>query len=226
MTSIPTRKRTPLLALRARITAVRSLPWGGLLAVLFLLQNWSLSLAKADETTAVRVFDTHATSRVPLSSDAVCNHRNWTLVPEDTTAHKFKGDLVLINSKLAVVLRRSGRGAEVYSLESNGATLRAELVALGSDPSAALSTTKILENTADTASVDATYRTPKGERLTLGYELKQGQVYVQTQPRSGATGLQVNAPCRFAVLPDFFADDMVVDATQLMVPQTELPSEN
>ena len=223
---MPTRKRTPLLALRARITAVSSLPWGGLLAVVFLLQNWPLSLAKAEETTAVRVFDTRASSRVPLSSDAVCNHRNWTLVPEDTTAHKFKGDLVLLNSKLAVVLRRSSRGAEVYSLESNGATLRAELVALGGDPSARLFAVKIVENTADTASVDATYQTSKGGRLTLGYELKQGQVFVQTQPRSGATGLQVNAPCRFAVLPDFFADDMVVDATQLMVPQTELPSEN
>ena len=226
MISVPIKERTPLPALRVRITAASSLPWAGLLVVLFLLQGWFPSLAKADETTAVRVFDTRATSRVPLSSDAVCNHRNWTLVPEDTTAHKFKGDLVLLNCKLAVVLRHSGRGAEVYTLESNGATLRAELVALGSDPAAALSAVKIVENTADTASVDASFKTSKGERLTLGYELKQGQVFMQTQPRSGATGLQVNAPCRFAVLPDFFADDMVVDATQLMVPQTELPSEN
>lgn len=226
MTFVPTKERTPLSALRAHLTAASSPPWGGLLAVLFLLHGWSPSVAKADETTAVRVFDTRATSRVPLSSDAVCNHRNWTLVPEDTTAHKFKGDLVLLNSKLAIVLRRSGRGAEVYSLESNGATLRAELVALGGDPSTRLFAVKIVENTADTVSVDATYKTSKGGRLTLGYELKQGQVFVQTQPRSGATGLQVNAPCRFAVLPDFFADDMVVDATQLMVPQTELPSEN
>src|ERR1039458_578621 len=100
MTSLPTNERTPLLALRARITAARSLPWGGLLAVLFLLQNWSPSLSKADETTAVQVLDTRTTSRVPLSSDAICNHRNWTPVPEDSTVHKFKGDLVLLNSKL------------------------------------------------------------------------------------------------------------------------------
>jgi hypothetical protein len=226
MISVPTNERTPLPAFRAHITAARSLPWGGLLVVLFLLQGWSHSLSKADETTAVRVFDTRTTSRAPLSSEAIRNRRDWTLVPEDTTAHKFKGDLVLLNRKLAVVLRRSGRGAEVYTLEANGATLRAELVALGSDPSAALAAVKIVENTADTASVDASFKTPKGERLTLGYELKQGQVFVQTQRRSGATGLLVNAPCRFAVLPDFFADDMVVDATQLMVPQTELPSEN
>jgi hypothetical protein len=226
MISAPKKERTPLPALRVRISAARNLVWGGLLVVLFLLQCRSPSSAKAEETTGVQVFDARATSRAALSSDAICNHRNWTLVPEDTRAHKFKGDLVLLNSKLAVVLRRRGRGAEVYSLESRGATLRAELVALGDDPSASLSAVKIVENAADSVSVDATYKTSKGGRLTLGYELKPGQVFVQTQPRSGATGLQVNAPCRFAVLPDFFADDMVVDATHLLVPQTELPSEN
>ena len=84
MTSVPTKERRPLLALRAHITAARSLPWGGLLAALFLLQNWSPSLSKAGEATVVRVFDTRATFQVPLSSDAICNHRNWTLVPEDS----------------------------------------------------------------------------------------------------------------------------------------------
>jgi hypothetical protein len=226
MNSVPTKERAPVPALRARVTSAGSLPWVGLLMFLVFLEGLSVSLAAAEETMAVQVFDTRATSRVALSSDAVLSRRNWTLVPEETTAHKFKGDFVFLNGKLAVVLRRSGRGAEVYSLESDRALLRAELVGIGGTVSAALSTVKILENTPATASVDATYKTAKGDLLTLGYELSQGQVFVQTQPRSAATALQVNAPCRFAVLPDFFADDMVVDATQVTVPQTELPSEN
>jgi len=210
----------------ARMTAARSLPWTGLLAGLFALQGSCPSLTMAGEMTGVQVFDTRATSRASLSSEAICDHPKWALVPEATTAHKFKGDAVLVNGKLAVVLRRSGRGAEVYSFEAGSATPRAELVAVGSGPSSLLSTVKIVENSPDSASVDATYKTADGKLLTLGFELKQAQVFVQTQVRSGAEGLRVNAPCRFAVLPDFFADDLVVDATQVMVSQTELPSEN
>ena len=36
----------------------------------------------------------------------------------------------------------------------------------------------------------------------------------------------MGAPCRFAVLPDFFGDDIVVDASTLSVSRAELPSEN
>src|SRR5512140_185527 len=131
MNSVPTKEHTPVPALHARMTTAKSLPWADLLVVLCLLQGLLPSLAKAGESTAVQVFDTRVTSRVPLTSDGVCEHRNWTLVPEDTTDHTFKGDLVLLNGKLAVVLRQNGRGAELYSLESNRATLRTELVGIG-----------------------------------------------------------------------------------------------
>ena len=36
----------------------------------------------------------------------------------------------------------------------------------------------------------------------------------------------VNAPCRFVVLPDFFADDTVVDACQLPVAAADIPGEH
>ena len=130
------------------------------------------------------------------------------------------------NGKLAVVLRRKGRGAEVYAAGPKGFTMRAELVGVGQAPATALTLVRIVENNPGSVAVDATFKAAKGGALTIGYELKLGQVFVQTQPRSGAVGLQVLAPCRFAVLPDFFADDMVVDATELPVADTELPSEN
>ena len=210
----------------ARMTVAGGNSWAGLFIVLALLQVGSPSLARAEAAAGVQVFDTRTTSRTALSSDALGTHPKWSAVPEDTTAHKFKGDTVLFNGKLAVVLRRRGRGAEVYGLDTKGATLRAELVAIGSGLSSSLSTVNIIENAGDGVSVDATYKTTDGKSLTVGYELKPGQVFVQTQSRSGASGLQVNAPCRFVVLPDFFADDLVVDATQVTIPQTELPSEN
>jgi hypothetical protein len=107
-----------------------------------------------------------------------------------------------------------------------GLVLRAELVAVAGAPAAALAEVKIVENNPGSVAVDAAFKTSQGQSLRLGYELKLGQVFVRTRPRSGASGLQVVAPCRFAVLPDFFADDIVVDATETAVAEMELPSEH
>jgi hypothetical protein len=189
------------------------------------LASWSLG-ARAEEALAVQMFDTGTAASEPLSSEQMLSRPGWTLLPEDKTDYKPKGDLVLSNGRLAVAFRQRGHGAELYAVNGRAAVQRAELVALGSAPANTLSAVKLTENSSGSASVDATFKTATGESVTIGYELKLGQVFVQTQPRAGAVGMQVVASCRFAVMPDFFADDMVVDATALPVQETELPSEN
>jgi len=175
-----------------------------LIAVFFVLQN----LAWAQAPMSVQLFD------------AISNYEQRKLVPEDNTQHRFRGDVVVTNGKIALALRH--RGAELYT----GTTKRAELVAVGKTPAISLSAVKIIENNPSSVALDATFKTAKGESLTVGYELKVGQVFVETRSRSGATALRVMAPCRFAVLPDFFADDFVVDAATIAAAEVELPSEN
>lgn len=175
---------------------------------------------------AVEVFDTGAAAAAPLSPEAFARKAGWTVVPEDEIQRPFQGDVVLMNGKLAMVLRRQGRGAEVYAVTPTGPRMRAELVAVANTAAAAFATVKLLENTPSGVALEATFKTAEGRPFTLAYELKLGQVFVQTQPRAGATGLQIVAPCRFAVLPDFFADDIVVDAAELPVAEADLPSEN
>ena len=43
---------------------------------------------------------------------------------------------------------------------------------------------------------------------------------------SGEAILHVECPSRFAVLPDFFADDILFDARKVPLDRVELPSEN
>ena len=190
------------------------------------LLNLCVQPAQAQVLPAMQLFDTSVRLPAALSLDALSMRDKWTLLPEDETKHKFKGDAVISNGKLAIALRQQGRGAEVYAATPKGWVLRAELVAVADAPAALLSLVKIVENTSGGVAVDATFKTAKGKALTIGYELKLGQVFVQTQSRSDTKALQVLAPCRFAVLPDFFADDIVVDATELAAAQTELPSDN
>ena len=87
------------------------------------------------------------------------------------------------------------------------------------------SSVKIVENNPGGVTVEAAFQA-EGKPLAVGYELKMGQLFVKTEPKEGVRALRVEAPCRFAVMPDFFADDIMLDATELPVSRAELPSEN
>ena len=149
-------------------------------------------------------------------------------MPEDDTTHKFLGDAVVLNDRLALVARRGGPGAELYSLEAQGPLLRAVLTPAGAVPPGKLASIKIAGNEPGEVAIDVTFQSPGGKTLGLRYELAMGQPFVGTEPIRGTetTGLSVVAPCRFVVLPDFFADDIVIDAAEIPVATAELPSEN
>src|SRR5262249_28580530 len=51
-------------------------------------------------------------------------------------------------------------------------------------------------------------------------------ITVQVEPGAGAAKLRVECPSRFLVMPDFFADDITLDATKMPLDAIELPSEN
>jgi len=188
---------------------------------------------------AVRLFDTGAALRGPLSGEALSRRTGWTEVPEDDVAHKFKGDAVFMNGRIACVLRRGAGGAETYSIGSEGATKRAVLAPTGRSDAPApssftslpslpsLSSFSIVANNSGAGVADAAFATADGKTFTLRYALQAGQPFIQTEARGGGvTSLRVEAPCRFAVMPDFFADDIVIDAAELPGAEAELPGDN
>jgi hypothetical protein len=84
----------------------------------------------------------------------------------------------------------------------------------------------IAENNASVGAVDAVFTAADRTTFTLRYALKSGQPFVETEARGGVRNLRVEAPARFVILPDFFADDIVIDAAELRAAQAELPSDN
>jgi len=174
-------------------------------------------------SAGVRLFDTGSAAPAPISSEALAGRKGWARVPAGEVDRALKGDAVFLNDKLAVALRGKGRGAEVYSLRGGAPAMRAVLAPVGS---AGLSGVTIAANTADAVTVGVAFRTAGGKTATVTCTLKMGQAYVETAPGAGAEALRVHAPCRFAVLPDFFADDIVVDATELSLADVELPADH
>jgi len=174
---------------------------------------------------AVHLFDTGKPSRTPLTGEAIASRAGWTELEEDDAAHAFKGNAVFMNDRIAVALRRGAAGAEVYSLGPGAPVLRAVLAPAAGTDTPTLSSCKVVENNPGVASADAVFNAD-GKKLTLRYELDLGRPIVQTEVRGEVTSLRVEAPCRFVVMPDFFADDIVINAAELPVSKAELPSDN
>ena len=205
--------------------AVRSLhraTWAGVIA-------WavhSLAFAAQSPVASVGVFDTNTSAPAPLSGRAVASKAGWTRLPEDNTPRGFKGDAVLSNDRITVVFRQSGPGAELYANGAEEAVLRAVLAPVPDKGTMRPGPVAIAANTAGETAVEAVFKTPGGKDALVRFKLQPGQVFISTEALSGVERLRLESPCRFAVLPDFFADDIAVDATELPVDRTELPGEN
>ncbi len=201
------------------------------LAILILIPaaskaGYSQQTGTGAEGPFTHLFDTGTSSSVPLPGKALSKRTGWTKLPEDEVVHEFKGDVVFMNDKLAVALRRRTCGAEIYSRRGDYFKMRGLLTPVAEDQAIRLSSVKIVQNNANGVAVDATIKTTDRQILILRYELQMGQTFIKTESLRGVTRLRAQAPCRLAVLPDFFADDIVIDAEGIPVSKAELPSEN
>jgi len=168
----------------------------------------ALLLLAPQSSRGIAAWDTGQASADPLVIDPA----KWTALSEP--APSFKGDAVITNGRLTVVVRRQSTSAEVYA----GGALRVRLALNAGGP---LERVALAESSKTGVCLEATY---KG--ATAKFRLKRGEVSVETEPGAGAERLQIASPGRYVVLPDFFADDMLVDAAKIPPASIELPSEN
>ncbi|MCC6153658.1 MAG: hypothetical protein IT367_07855, partial [Candidatus Hydrogenedentes bacterium] len=173
------------------------------------------------------LYDTGSASSKPFTQTELTSQTGWKQIPEAQTDHSFLGDAVIMNNQIAVVLRKDGTGAEICGKTDGFQKTYANLVPIGAAGAAqGIDSLTITKCEQDEIAVDVSHRTSAGQPLKVRYELAMGQVIVKVTPIETATALRVEAPCRFAVLPDFFADDIVIDAIEVLKDKAELPSEN
>lgn len=175
----------------------------------------------------IAVWDTGKPSAQPLTPAALAEKDGWTRVPRNETA-SFEGDAVITNGPLLVVWRQRNPAADVYSVVPQGAVsrVRLRLVAADGGPATHLERVSLVENSRGAARLEASYGTAKGGALVAKFRLKRGDVSLEVEPGPGAGRLRVECPGRFVVLPDFFADDILINAGKIPVPAIEVPSEN
>ena len=149
-------------------------------------------------------------------------------MPEDNVTHQFRGDTVLLNDRLIVVVRaqrcrRGGLLPDGHGLQNAAALL--PLTASGGKPTS-LEAVRILENNPGAVMLAATLQDAGGGTCGLQYRLTAGQSIVEVRAGEGFDRLLVQCPARYVIVPDFFGDDMVFGPEDLARPRLRLPAEN
>jgi len=176
----------------------------------------------------IAVWDTRRPAAEPLAPAALANRQSWTQIPAQEKVQSFAGDAVLTNGRIVAVLRKHDSGVEIYSAGGKAivARLRLQLLTSTGEPAGQLVRAALVEHSKGAVCVEATYKTAQGGEVTAKFRIKKGDAYVQAEPGPVAGRLRVDCPGRFIVLPDFFADDIVVDARTVPPDNVELPGEN
>ncbi len=197
-----------------------SVPWIlGAVALLALTELTAFGQGAAEPArTALAVWDTGMAAAELLTPDVVERRDGWKPIGAGDTTQAFQGDAVISNGRVLAVARKHGTGIELYSLGLDKPMFRARLLLM---PGAAITRIALTENSRAALGLEVV--SPAG---AAGFRLKRGERFVEAQALSGEPTLRVECPSRFAVLPDFFADDILFDARKVAFDKVELPSEN
>jgi len=188
-----------------------------LLAVLATLAALGPAPARAAaRAPRVQVWD------VPGGTAASAARDGWRAVAiKGAARHHFAGGVALENKRLLVICA-PGAAALTISTKTAPRPARAELVVLGPDSTAEpLKAVRVAKVDANGAVIRFTAGAAEAE-IALG----AGRVFVEFRPGRGAATLEVRAETQYALIPDFFGDDLLFDPGECRDEGAYVPSEN
>jgi hypothetical protein len=168
--------------------------------------------------TALAAWDTAKSATEPLADQTVQDKNGWKPIAADETPNAFQGDAAIANGRVLALARKHGNGVELYSLGQGKPIFRARLLLA---PGTSIEQIALTENSRVALSLEVLTKSGAAR-----FRLKKGDLFVEVQSLAGNAPLRVECPSRFAVLPDFFADDILFDARKVPLDKVELPSEN
>jgi hypothetical protein len=186
------------------------------------------------QTSAVALYDTGAALPEPGAAPFTIEAEKWTKIADGAVA-RIKGDAVLCNRYTAAVVRKDGAGVDLYAHAAGGWAPRARLALLAGPPAATpaaqagVDTVKFAGTTSvpgDGSSAAVTVKTQGSGTGSLEFSVTAESPLLKATAKGKADGLRISAPCRWGVLPDFFTDDMMVDARQISTSRVEIPIEH
>ena len=172
----------------------------------------------------VRLFDTSAALPGPLSTQP--SSEGWTLAPEGKVGQALRGDAVISNDGIVLAVRKGSAGAELYAKDAAGLRLRAVIGPRAGMNDARVTAVDVVENTSGAVALGVGFGTAQGPGVRLSYRVTAGDVKVEVRLLEGSGRLAVSGDIRYAVVPDFFGDDMVFAPADWARPRVGMPAEN
>ena len=162
-----------------------------------------------------------------MSGETVGTRAGWKEVGAGEIDRSFTGAACVSNGSLALVLRRESRGPVCYyrigTRMIEGPTLVA--ASLGGEMSRQIAEFRVIENSPAKVVMEADTTVGPSEKITARYLIRPNQPVVEIQPGNRTESVRVEAPGRYAVLPDIFAGDLVLSASAAAAPELRFPSE-
>jgi hypothetical protein len=182
------------------------------------------SYSQDTKARGVAAWDSGTPAPDPIAPRALAGQKGWTAL---SAQGLVKGDAVLTNGRITAVARRAGT-VDLYSAAGDLPVARGAFSLLGSggEPAAKFDSLKVTEVGKGSVSLELAGRTAKGSTLSAVLRLKKNDPVVEVQPGDGAARLRLECLSRFAVLPDFFSDDIVIDASKIPAGIVDAPTEN
>jgi hypothetical protein len=154
----------------------------------------------------------------------------WQAVsPDRSAAYAMKGDAVVENDRLQVLFAAGCEGVVVYGRSDAGnGPRRMCLVPLSvkREPCPAITSLKIADADGDEVTLEVSSRSKSGDTARTAITLGPGRSFVKIRPVENAAALRVGVRARFAVLPDFFGDDILLDPRKSPGTRLFVPAEN
>ena len=163
-------------------------------------------------TTRPRDFSIRARRRASRSRPRrSAEKKGWVALAEDDVTHRFAGDAVLLNDRLAVVLRAKSAGAELYTWTASGAVQQASIVPIldggGESKPAAV---RIVENSPAAVAVEVGLQAAGASGAKVALPADDGPGDRRASPRRRRPARSASRrPAGIVAVPDFFGDDMV-----------------
>ncbi|MCX7006977.1 MAG: carbohydrate binding domain-containing protein, partial [Kiritimatiellaeota bacterium] len=179
---------------------------------------------EAEAASNVHVFDTGAASAMVLTAEAVGQRNGWK---EIAAGKKPAGDLYVANANLALVFRKQTQSAECFYRLGAQWVAGPQLVstAVGGERAQKTDALRVIESAPAKAVVEVGTTTAAGHAILTRYVVRRNQALLEVQPGKGMGSLAVEAPSRYAVLPDIFGGDLLIDAAHAPADKLRLPNE-
>jgi len=141
---------------------------------------------------------------------------------------EFAGDAWLGNQYIGIAFRRGAPSAEFHVRMAGDAWKRlAELtpVGIGGKRAHAIRSFKVVENYPDEIAFDVGFEGGDGKTMTVRHRLERDRRYMETEAREGTGRVIAASASKFAVVPDSFGGDIVVNAEKTREARLRVPSE-